>query len=287
MRHPGKERSAGTPAERGGEEGIGRLRAVLARLRGPQGCPWDREQTLATLKPCLLEETYELLEVMAGDDKEAHAEELGDVLLQVALQARIREEAGDFDLNDVAERLAEKLVRRHPHVFGDRTAADADEALRNWEGRKRDERDRRGRERAGQEAAPSPSAIDGVPAALPALLRAQRIQARAARAGFDWPGQDGPWRKIAEETEELREAVAGGNRAAMQSEMGDLLFSLVNLCRHLGLDAEESLRASADRFAARFREAERRLRLAGRDPRLCTPAELDAIWEAVKRGDPA
>ncbi|MDD5705776.1 MAG: nucleoside triphosphate pyrophosphohydrolase [Kiritimatiellae bacterium] len=254
--------------------GIERLCSILARLRGPDGCPWDREQTLESLKTCLLEETYELLDVMSGADRDAHAEELGDVLLQVALQARLREEAGDFNLDDVARRLSDKLIRRHPHVFGEAAVAGTDEVLRNWERIKRDE--------CGRRAAPR-SALEGVPAALPALLRAQRVQAKAARVGFDWPDRDGPERKLAEELDELRVAVAAGERAAMAHEMGDVLFSLVNLCRFLEIDAEEALRGSVLRFSSRFRAVEQHVHASGREMRDHSLAELDAIWERVKR----
>jgi tetrapyrrole methylase family protein/MazG family protein len=263
------------PPSAAGGGGMERLRAILAQLRGPQGCPWDREQTLETLKPCLLEETYELLDAMGSSDPDKHADELGDVLLQVALQACIREEAGDFTLDDVAHRLCDKLVRRHPHVFAETAVSGTQEVLRNWESIKR-------REHGGR-ASPR-SVLEGVPAALPALLRAQRVQAKASRAGFDWPDRDGPRRKITEETVELEAAVAAGDRAAMAAEMGDLLFSLVNYCRFLELNAEEALRGTVERFSRRVREIERRLDAAGRDPLDCRPDELDTLWEAVKRG---
>jgi len=254
--------------------GVKRLYEVMKRLRAPGGCPWDREQTLKTLKPCLLEETYELLDAMGSPDPATHADELGDVLLQVALQAHIREEAGDFSLDDVAYRLCDKLVRRHPHVFGDTAVSGTHEVLRNWESIKRVEK--------GDKAAPR-SVLAGVPAALPALLRAQRVQAKASRAGFDWPDREGPRRKIAEELGELEAAVAAGDRAAMQAEMGDLLFTLVNYCRFLELNAEEALRGTVERFSRRVRAIERRLDAAGRHLHDCGPEELDNLWEAVKR----
>ncbi len=267
-----QSKSASLPSATG--DGIARLRAILAQLRGPHGCPWDREQTLETLKSCLLEETYELLDAMGSRDPAIHAEELGDVLLQVALQARIREEADDFSLDDVAHRLCDKLVRRHPHVFGDSNVSGTSEVLRNWESIKRGENGGRGAPR---------SVLQGVPAALPALLRAQRVQSKASRAGFDWPDRGGPRRKIAEELQELEAAVAIGDRASMQAEMGDLLFSLVNYCRFLEVNAEEALRGTVERFSRRVRAIEGRLDEAGRDLHECRPDELDALWEAVKR----
>ncbi len=270
--------TAGPSASPSSEPAIDRLRAILARLRGPGGCPWDREQTLVTLKPCLIEECYELLEVMDGEACDAHAEELGDVLLQVLFQAQIREERGDFSFNEVAARLADKLIRRHPHVFGETHVNGTAEVLRNWEAIKKSER-----KSDDAEGAPR-SALAGVPAALPALLRAQRVQSKAARVGFDWPDSDGPRRKINEELAELEAAVAAGDQQAVADEMGDLLFSVVNLCRLLEVDAESALRDCTNRFAARFRAIERRVQAEGRDLRDCTLEELDRHGAAVKRG---
>jgi MazG family protein len=255
--------------------GVARLCAILARLRGPGGCPWDREQTLRTLKSHLLEETYELLEAMDGGDPEAHAEELGDVLLQVVFQARLREERGDSGLDDVAHRLADKLVRRHPHVFGGACAPDSAAALRNWEAIKRAEKP------AGGASGPR-SAMDGVPAALPALARAQRLQGKAARRGFDWPDAEGVEAKLQEEQAELAAARAAADAEAVRHEAGDLLFTVVNLCRFLQVDAEEALQAANARFSRRFRGVERRAAAAGRDLRDCTMAEMDAWWEEAK-----
>ena len=255
--------------------GVARLCAIMARLRGPDGCPWDREQTLRTLKAHLLEETYELLEAMDGDDPAAHAEELGDVLLQVVFQARLREERGDFTLDEVARRLADKLVRRHPHVFGDVCAEDSAAVLRNWEAIKRTEK-------PGAGGAGGRSAMDGVPVALPALARAQRMQGKASRRGFDWPDATGVEAKLVEEQAELAAARAAKDAEAVRHEAGDLLFTVVNLCRFLQVDAEEALQAANARFARRFRGVERRAAAAGRDLRDCTMAELDAWWEAAK-----
>lgn len=256
-------------------QGMARLCAIMARLRGPDGCPWDREQDLRSLKPHLLEETYELLETMDGADLAAHAEELGDLLLQVVFQARIREEQGAFTLDDVAYGLVDKLVRRHPHVFGDVQVDGSAAVLRNWEAIKRTEK---------KPTAEGPrSALDGVPAALPALARAQRMQTKASRRGFDWPDVAGVEAKLAEELAELDAARKTGDAEAVRREAGDLLFTVVNLCRFLHVDAEDALQATSSRFAGRFREVERRAAADGRDMRNCTLAELDVYWDAAKR----
>jgi tetrapyrrole methylase family protein/MazG family protein len=244
----------------------------MRRLRAPGGCPWDREQTLQTLKPCLLEETYELLEAMDSDDLALHVEELGDVLLQVVFQCAIREEEGLFSFDQVAASLADKLVHRHPHVFGDVSVNSSGEVLRNWEAIKQTEKGKR----------PDRSAIDGVPAVLPALLKAQRTQSKAARVGFDWKDATGATDKIEEELGELREAVAAGDKAKMSDEMGDLLFSVVNYCRFVDVDAESALEGTNKKFSRRFREVERRVREQGKTLKQCTLAEMDAIWDAVK-----
>ena len=252
--------------------GVVRLVEVMRRLRAPGGCPWDREQTFETLKPCLLEETYELLEAMDGDDLALHVEELGDVLLQVVFQCAIREEEGLFAFDDVAAALADKLVRRHPHVFGEVSVNSSGEVLRNWEAIKQTEKGKK----------PDRSAIDGVPATLPALLKAQRTQSKAARVGFDWKDASGATEKIEEELAELREAVAAGDKVKVKEEMGDLLFSVVNTCRFIDVDAESALEGANKKFSRRFREVERRVREQGKTLKACTLAEMDAIWDAVK-----
>lgn len=255
--------------------GVARLCAIMALLRGPDGCPWDREQDLRSLKPHLLEETYELLETMDGPDLAAHAEELGDILLQVVFQARLREEQGQFTFDDVAHRLADKLVRRHPHVFGDVQVDDSAAVLRNWEAIKRTEK---------KPSADGPrSALDGLPKALPALARAQRMQSKASRCGFDWPDVAGVEAKLTEELAELAAARQANAAAAVRHEIGDLLFTVVNLCRFLKVDAEDALQEASNRFARRFREVERRAMADGRDMRSCTLAELDAYWDAAKQ----
>ena len=255
--------------------GMRRLHEVMKRLRAPGGCPWDREQTLQTLKPCLLEETYELLEAMDSPDPAPHVEELGDVLLQVVFQCAIREEEGNFNLDDVAATLADKLIRRHPHVFGDAQATTSGQVLRNWEAIKQTEKGK----------PPDRSALDGVPATLPALLKAQRVQSKASRVGFDWEDATGAISKIEEELAELKAAIASGDKAATAEEMGDLLFSAVNTCRFLDIDAEGALDGTIRKFSRRFREVERRVREQGRALKDCTLVEMDAIWDAVKQAE--
>jgi len=257
-------------SDEGSSAKLQRLVAIMARLRGPDGCPWDREQTLKSLSPYLLEETYELLEAIDAGDPVAHREELGDVLLQVVFQARIREEEGAFDLGDVAQGIADKMERRHPHVFGDEKAETAEEVVRSWEALKDAEKSERA------------SVMDGVPDALPALARSQKLQLRAARVGFDWTQLEDVLHKLEEELEELHHARNLGDAEAMEAELGDLLFSVVNLGRHLNVSAEDALRGSARRFERRFREVERRLGASGRTPADASLSELDELWDEVK-----
>ena len=250
---------------------MAKLRWVLKALRAPDGCPWDREQTLASIQPCLQEECYELLSAMVGEDLANHREELGDVLLQVLFQCDIREEQGAFTFDEVVSELTDKLIRRHPHVFGEVDAKDTETVLRNWE-----------RIKQGEHKAPKASALDGVPEALPALLKAQRTQHKAAKVGFDWQDAEGPEAKIVEELAELKAAVAAGKPEAVADEYGDVLFSMVNLARHIGVDAESALRAATAKFAKRFRAVEARVKAAGKDMKAMSLTELDAMWDAVK-----
>jgi tetrapyrrole methylase family protein / MazG family protein len=253
--------------------GIEKLLAVMKQLRAPGGCPWDREQTLHSLKPCLLEETYELLDAMDKNDVSLHREELGDVLLQVVFQCAIREEERLFSFDDVAATLAEKLIRRHPHVFGECSANTSQEVLTNWEAIKQTEK----------ADTLTHSALDGVPHALPALLKAQRVQAKASRVGFDWQDSSGAIEKIEEELNELQSAVQAGGQKEIEEETGDLLFSVVNYCRFIHVDAESALAGSTQKFARRFREVERLAKERNLDMKACTLDQLDALWDEVKR----
>ncbi len=272
----GAERiGAGPCAADAAATAVQRLVATIARLREPGGCPWDREQTLESLRPFLLEECYELLEALDARDPARHLDELGDVLLQVVLQARLREEEGAFAFADVARTLTEKMVRRHPHVFGTLAVTDANDVIRNWEAIK-------AAERGGAVAA---SMLDGLPRGLPALLRAQRLQARAAKVGFDWPDIAGVWAKLEEEQGELRDAAASGDPDRVADELGDLLFTAVNLCRLLNHQAEAVLHRANVRFERRFRAMEQRLAAAGVSPATMTAETWDDQWNAVKRAE--
>lgn len=259
--------------------GIERLHDIMTRLRNPEtGCPWDRAQTLETLKPCVLEEAYELLSAMdRPDDKDNHVEELGDVLLQVMFQCVMAEEKGTFSFDDVANAISDKLVRRHPHVFGDVVAKDPAAVLRNWEQIKQQEHKKELRH----------SALDGVPATLPALLKAQRTQEKAARVGFDWKDAKGPLAKIREELGELEEAVAAASDTSLdghvKEELGDLLFAVTNLARHLKSDAESALENSTAKFSRRFRAVEAGAKSQGKSLSDMTLEEMDALWEEAKR----
>lgn len=241
----------------------------MRRLLAPDGCPWDREQTLETLKPFLLEETYEVLEALDADEPRQHCEELGDLLLQIVFQAELRSRQGHFTVDDVVASIVNKLIRRHPHVFGDVRLGTAAEVLDQWTDLKQKEKPRR--------------TLDGVPRALPALLRAQRLTDRAAQVGFDWPDAAGPRGKIDEEVGELDAATRAGERTRIRDELGDVLFAVVNLSRKLGIDAEEALRLAGDRFSARFAFVEDQLALRGKAPKEATLTEMDELWEAAKK----
>ena len=314
--------------------GIERLHEIMVRLRDPEkGCPWDREQTLSSLKPCVLEETYELLAAMdRPEDKANYVEELGDVLLQVMFQSVMAEQEGRFSFDDVANAIADKLVHRHPHVFGNVDAKDAATVLKNWEQIKQMEHKKEARH----------SALDGVPPTLPGLLKAQRTQEKAARVGFDWKDANGPLAKIEEELGELKAEIESlrvgeesdrvgqgalrvgeesdrvGQRAlrvgqgsegdqgktlrdpdktlqdpkvmkarpidleGVKAELGDLLFSVCNLARHLHVDSESAVEGTTAKFARRFRAVEAGAKAQGKPLKDMTLAEMDALWDAAK-----
>jgi len=254
-----------------------RLVAVMRRLLGPAGCPWDREQSLETLRKYVLEEACEVIDAIDSGDRSALREELGDLLLQVVFQAELGRRERCFAIDDVVEGIVDKLVRRHPHVFGDRSANDADEVLRNWEKLKAKEKGERG-------------VLAGVPRSMPALTRAQRIGEKVARVGFDWEDAHGSRAKVNEELGELDEAIERGNPSAIEDELGDALFALVNLARHLRVDAESALRRASDRFSERFAYVERRVReehggwdAAGEGESHLPFAVLDGYWRDAKR----
>jgi len=272
------------------------LVALQARLRAPNGCPWDREQTHDSLRKYLVEETYEVLDALDSGQPHKFADELGDLLLQIVFHAELAAEAGKFDIADVIEQIYTKMVRRHPHVFGRVRADTSAEVLKNWEQIKSEERAKNEESKGAAEAAKSANAsvLDAVPRSLPALLEAHQLTRRAANVGFDWPDVNGIFDKLAEETRELKELLGSGEtkrrakgpRGAgkeIEEEVGDLLFVGVNLARFLGLDAEIALKKANRKFAGRFREMERIA--ASRGQALSgLPAEaLDSLWNEVKR----
>jgi MazG family protein len=246
---------------------VDRLLEIVAQLRGPDGCPWDKAQTLHTLEPYLIEEAYEVAEAAAHDDAAALREELGDLLLVVALYAQMAGERGWFDLDGAAADICAKMIRRHPHVFGGERLATPDEVSARWVEHKRAE----GR-----------SGLDGVPRALPALLRALRIGEKAGALGFDWDDAAGVSAKVDEELGELRSAMADGDAAAIESELGDVLFAVASLGRHLGVDPERALRGTLDRFTRRFQHIERRLAEEGLTPDRATMDAMEALWQEAK-----
>jgi MazG family protein len=254
---------------------IERLRAIMAALRDPQrGCPWDREQTWATIAPHTLEEAYELADAIERDDVAHVRDELGDLLFQVVFQARIAEERGLFDFDAVATAISDKLERRHPHVFGTATIGSAAEQTVAWEEHKAAER------RAAGVAA---GALDGIALGLPALTRAAKLGKRAAGVRFDWARTEDVLGKVEEECVELRDALAKGHAAAVEEELGDLLFSVAQFARHAGVDPETALRAANAKFERRFKRMEAWLAAQGRSPCDATPDELEALWARAKQ----
>lgn len=248
------------------------LLAIMRRLRGPGGCPWDAEQTHESLTRYLLEETYEVIEAIDMKSPEMLKEELGDLLLQPVFHAAIAEETGTFTMGDIIQTLCDKLIRRHPHVFGDMEIRDSSAQIENWEQIKKEEK---GEERR--------SALSGVPPHLPALLKAQKITEKASRVGFDWEHVDQVVAKVMEELHEFEEAMAEGDNSRMEAELGDLLFAIVNLGRFLSINPEEALRKTINRFQQRFSHVEDTLHGQGRRMNDASLEEMDALWEEAKK----
>jgi len=255
-----------------------KLVGVMARLRAPGGCPWDREQTHATLRTYLIEEAYEVLEALDGADDVKFAEELGDLLLQVVFHAQMADEEGRFTVVDVIREIYEKMIRRHPHVFGERRAKDAAEVLRNWEIIKKEERQAKGV--VEEEAAES--VLDGVPRSLPALLEGYQLTRKAARIGFDWENVGGLFEKLQEETEELRQVLEKRGGKEIEGEVGDILFVAVNLARFLKIDPEIAMKKASGKFSRRFREMERMAREQGTTLAEVARGRMEELWEEAK-----
>lgn len=247
------------------------LRDVMHRLRAPGGCPWDAEQTHESLLPHLLEEAYEVAEAARSGDMKHFCEELGDLLLQPVFHAEIASESGAFTLDDIARGITEKLIRRHPHVFGDAVAETSDAVLTQWDVIKQTEKGNKPQKH-----------LDGISHGLPALMRAQMLQKKAAKVGFDWPNTDPVVAKLKEETEEIIEALANGDEAAVREEVGDLLFTVVNLARKLGVDAELALTEANHKFEDRFGKVEDEVAKQGVPLGKATLEQMDAAWDAIK-----
>ncbi len=250
------------------EQSFQKLIDIMETLRGKDGCPWDREQTHQSLKPFLLEETYEVLETIDEENFTGLKEELGDLLLQVVFHARLAEESGRFSIKDVLHEINAKLIRRHPHVFGQKKIRTADEQRSHWERMKKDE---------GKS-----SVLDGVPRSIPALYRASRIQQKAASVGFDWEIIDQVWEKVDEEMGELKESLHEEDPYKITEEFGDLLFALVNLSRFIKVQPEDALRQAIDKFIDRFRKLEKVMDDRGVDMHDASLEELDAVWDSIK-----
>lgn len=288
-------------------ERFARAVSIMAKLRGPGGCPWDREQTFDSIKPYTLEETYEVLEAIDNRDWDELRGELGDLLLQVLFYSQMAAEEKRFSIDDVLDRLSTKLINRHPHVFGDVTAETSADVLRNWEALKAEEKKKRLEAGGGKspQQQNSESVLAGVSSAMPALLEAHKLSSRAAHVGFDWPRIDGLFEKLEEETTELKQelehlpaaapiaprGVAGSGKPSIpeelrhriEEELGDLFFVLVNIARYLSLDPESALKKTNRKFKRRFQWMEEQLRAAGRTPNQVTMDELESLWQRAKR----
>jgi tetrapyrrole methylase family protein/MazG family protein len=251
---------------------IDRFIEIVAKLRGPGGCPWDREQTNKSILSCLLDETYEFFEAVEENDTAKIREELGDLLLQVVLHAQIAADDGRFTMEDVAREISDKLIRRHPHVFGATEVSGSAEVLHNWEKIKKEEKKEHRK-----------YLVDDIPANLPALFRAEKMQRRVARVGFDWTDMRPVLDKVIEEFNEFKEAILSGNQAHAEEELGDIMFALVNVARHSKICAEDALRLTTKKFAKRFRYIEDHFAKTGKDIHKATLEEMDVLWEESKK----
>lgn len=249
---------------------------LMTRLRGPDGCPWDRKQTLQDLKPYVIEEAYEVVDAIDRDNRAALLEEVGDLLLEAVFITEITREEGTFDVYDSITAIHDKLVRRHPHVFGDVVADDAEQVLVNWEKLKSDER-----------KAENKSVLSGVPRSMPALLKASRLTEKAARVGFDWRRTEDVFDKLDEEMGELREAVASGDPAKIEDEIGDLLFTIANIARKVNVNAEEALQSTNRKFMSRFESMESRVHDRGQNLDQLALEEMDTLWDEAKAAERA
>ncbi|BCB95469.1 nucleoside triphosphate pyrophosphohydrolase [Dissulfurispira thermophila] len=248
-----------------------KLLDIMSALRSENGCPWDKEQTRESLKPFLVEETYEVLEAIDEGDPEKIKEELGDLLFQIIFHCQIAKERGEFDINDVIKRISDKMIARHPHVFGEEKFETSEEVLRQWEERKKEEGKLKG------------SILEGIPKELPSLLRAQRLQARAAKVGFDWRRVEDVMEKLEEELKEFKDALKGKGQKEIEDELGDIFFVLVNISRFVRINPEDALRKTISKFISRFRYIEMKAADAGRSLSDMTIDEMDVLWNEAKK----
>jgi MazG family protein len=259
-----------------------RLVEIMKTLRGPNGCPWDKQQDFNSLKPMLVEEVYEVLEAIETNDFEGLSEELGDLLLHVVFHAQLGKEAGKFDIDTVVQQISDKLVRRHPHVFGDESASTPEEVIKNWEAIKAQEKTEKLKNRTPEQR----SLLEGIPSKLPAIHEAHQISSRAARAGFDWPDIEGVFEKLQEEVSELKEVISAGGedgqRDRLEDEIGDMLFVIVNIARYLKIDSESALKRANRKFKGRFRYMERELAKQGKSLDQTSLDEMEALWQKAK-----
>jgi MazG family protein len=259
-----------------------KLVEIMATLRGPNGCPWDKQQDFNSLKPMLVEEVYEVLEAVEEKNFDGLSEELGDLLLHIVFHAQLGKESGQFDINTVLSKISEKLVRRHPHVFGNETVSSPEEVIKNWEAIKAQEKAAKLKNRSPEQR----SLLEGIPSKLPAIHEAHQISSRAARVGFDWPDVDGVFEKLQEEIHELREVIAegedGDRRERLEDEIGDMLFVIVNIARYLKIDSESALKRANRKFKSRFQYMENELAKQGKTIDQVSLDEMEALWQKAK-----